>query len=196
MEGEEDEGGTFGDGGHGSSEHVDRALVLHLLWLYTTSPLRSLWQQPTFRLVADDHTKSGPATVMAMASKTADGSEDSSLLSKLDELVPAPLAQFDAFPKLPETYKTHSESRGFLTLFVAFLAFLLILNDLGEFIWGWPDYEFGVDKMPSATLDINVDMVVNMPCQCESSLYHFFSLYVFPAQERPSMSHRLSGDSR
>ena len=104
---------------------------------------------------------------MAMASKTADGSEDSSLLSKLDELVPAPLAQFDAFPKLPETYKTHSESRGFLTLFVAFLAFLLILNDLGEFIWGWPDYEFGVDKMPSATLDINVDMVVNMPCQCE-----------------------------
>ena len=143
--------------------------MLHLLWLYTTSPLRSLWQQPTFRLVADDHTKSGPATVMAMASKTADGSEDSSLLSKLDELVPAPLAQFDAFPKLPETYKTHSESRGFLTLFVAFLAFLLILNDLGEFIWGWPDYEFGVDKMPSATLDINVDMVVNMPCQCECS---------------------------
>ncbi|EJF59129.1 hypothetical protein DICSQDRAFT_156384 [Dichomitus squalens LYAD-421 SS1] len=102
---------------------------------------------------------------MATATKTSDEHDDSSLLTKLDELVPAPLAQFDAFPKLPETYKTHSESRGFLTLFVAFVAFLLILNDLGEFIWGWPDFEFGVDKMPSANLDINVDMVVNMPCQ-------------------------------
>ncbi|OSC96947.1 DUF1692-domain-containing protein [Trametes coccinea BRFM310] len=80
-------------------------------------------------------------------------------------MVPAPLAQFDAFPKVPSTYKTRSESRGFLTIFVAFVAFLLVLNDIGEYIWGWPDYEFGVDTDPSNSLDINVDMVVNMPCQ-------------------------------
>ncbi|KZT06078.1 DUF1692-domain-containing protein [Laetiporus sulphureus 93-53] len=87
------------------------------------------------------------------------------LLDKLDEIVPAPLAQFDAFPKVPSTYKTRSESRGFLTLFVAIVAFLLILNDLGEYIWGWPDYEFSVDTDSANDLNINVDLVVNMPCR-------------------------------
>ncbi|KAH9948568.1 endoplasmic reticulum vesicle transporter-domain-containing protein [Amylocystis lapponica] len=87
------------------------------------------------------------------------------ILDKLDEIVPAPLAQFDAFPKLPATYRARSESRGLLTLFVAFLAFLLVLNDLGEFVWGWPDTEFSVDTDPVENLPINVDLVVNMPCQ-------------------------------
>lgn len=87
------------------------------------------------------------------------------LLEKLDEIVPAPLAQFDAFPKLPTTYKARSESRGFLTVFVALLAFLLVLNDIGEYIWGWPDYEFSVDKEAGNNMNINVDMMVNMPCR-------------------------------
>ena len=104
---------------------------------------------------------------MASMTKTADSPADSSLLDKLDELVPAPLAQFDAFPKVPSTYKTRSESRGFLTIFVAFCAFLLVLNDLGEYIWGWPDYEFGVDIIKTHNMNINLDMMVNMPCQCE-----------------------------
>ncbi|KAI9001496.1 DUF1692-domain-containing protein [Trametes punicea] len=102
---------------------------------------------------------------MATMTKTVDRPESPSILDKLDEIVPAPLAQFDAFPKVPSTYKTRSESRGFLTIFVAIVAFLLILNDIGEYIWGWPDYEFGVDTDQSNALDINVDMVVNMPCQ-------------------------------
>ncbi|EIW58008.1 DUF1692-domain-containing protein [Trametes versicolor FP-101664 SS1] len=97
--------------------------------------------------------------------KTVERPGSPSLLDKLDEMVPAPLAQFDAFPKVPSSYKTRSESRGFLTLFVAFVAFLLVLNDIGEYIWGWPDYEFGVDTDQTNALDINVDMVINMPCQ-------------------------------
>ncbi|KAI6155774.1 endoplasmic reticulum vesicle transporter-domain-containing protein [Pisolithus tinctorius] len=80
--------------------------------------------------------------------------------SLLDQLI-----QFDAFPKLPSTYKSRSESRGLFTLLVALIAFLLILNDLGEYIWGWPDYEFSVDTMSDSFMDVNVDMVVNMPCQ-------------------------------
>lgn len=112
------------------------------------------------------------ARAMATITKTAtDAPVDGSLLDKLDDLVPAPLAQFDAFPKLPSTYKARSESRGFLTIFVAFAAFLLVLNDLGEYIWGWPDHEFGVDIDKANTMDINVDMVVNMPCQCECSCF-------------------------
>ena len=92
-------------------------------------------------------------------------------------LAPGDLAQFDAFPKLPSTYKTRSESRGFLTIFVVIFGLLLVLNDLGEFIWGWPDYEFGVDIDPSNKLDINVDMVVNMPCQCEPFFPASFLVY-------------------
>lgn len=103
------------------------------------------------------------------------------LLEKLDEMVPAPLAQFDAFPKLPSTYKTRSESRGFLTLFVAFIAFLLVLNDLGEYIWGWPDYEFSVDPDASSDLNINVDLVVAMPCQCA----YFLLSELVERQRRP-----------
>ena len=88
------------------------------------------------------------------------------LVEKLDEIVHTPLQKFDAFPKLPSTYKARSESRGFLTLFVTFMAFLLVLNDLGEYIWGWPDYEFSVDRDTSSNMNVNVDMLVNMPCQC------------------------------
>ncbi|KAK7055949.1 endoplasmic reticulum vesicle transporter-domain-containing protein, partial [Favolaschia claudopus] len=89
---------------------------------------------------------------------------ESSLLEKLDAAVPAPLAQFDAFPKLPSTYKQRSDSRGFLTLFVGFVTFLLMLNDIGEFIFGWPDHEFSVDTRQASFMNINVDMVVAMPC--------------------------------
>lgn len=94
-------------------------------------------------------------------------SADDSTESLLDTLAPESLKQFDAFPKLPATYKARSESRGLFTALVAFLAFILVLNDLGEYIWGWPDYEFSVDGDARSTLDVNVDMVVKMPCQCE-----------------------------
>ncbi|EKM57853.1 uncharacterized protein PHACADRAFT_116248 [Phanerochaete carnosa HHB-10118-sp] len=94
-----------------------------------------------------------------------DRADSPSLLDKLDNLVSTPIAEFDAFPKLPSTYKARSEGRGFLTVFVTFMAFLLVLNDLGEYIWGWPDHEFSVDRDRSSDLRINVDMLVNMPCQ-------------------------------
>ncbi|KAF8557110.1 DUF1692-domain-containing protein [Imleria badia] len=90
-------------------------------------------------------------------------SSDKSLLDQLDDAVPG-LAHFDAFPKLPSTYKARSESRGFLTLFVILLALLLVLNDFAEYIWGWPDYEFSVDTQADSHMDVNVDMVVNTPC--------------------------------
>ncbi len=93
-----------------------------------------------------------------------------SLLDKLDAVAPAPLKSFDAFPKLPSTYRTRSGERGLLTLFIGLIALLLIANDISEFVWGWPDYEFGVDHHPASYLDVNVDMIVNMPCRCEQSL--------------------------
>lgn len=95
-----------------------------------------------------------------------DSQEGLSLLDKIDAVAPTPLKSFDAFPKLPSTYRSRSSERGFLTLFIAFIAFLLVANDIGEFIWGWPDFEFGVDHTPASFMDVNVDLIVNMPCRC------------------------------
>ena len=101
---------------------------------------------------------------MASTAKTPD---EPSLLDTLANFAPASLAKFDAFPKLPATYKARSESRGFMTIFVVFLAILLVLNDIGEFLWGWPDHEFSVDRNANPNLEINLDMVVGMPCSCK-----------------------------
>ncbi|EJD06811.1 DUF1692-domain-containing protein [Fomitiporia mediterranea MF3/22] len=90
---------------------------------------------------------------------------DESILDKLDKIAPAALNQFDAFPKLPSTYKARSGGRGFLTVLVAFISFLLVVNDIGEYIFGWPTYKFGLDNRPGHYLAINVDLVVNMPCK-------------------------------
>lgn len=100
-----------------------------------------------------------------MSYTMATHTEENSLLGKLDAV--APIAQFDAFPKLPSSYKARSESRGIMTMLVALLAFTLVLNDISEYIWGWPDQEFSVDDSISSLLNINIDMVVAMPCGCE-----------------------------
>ncbi|KAI5981013.1 endoplasmic reticulum vesicle transporter-domain-containing protein [Pisolithus albus] len=83
------------------------------------------------------------------------------------------LVQFDAFPKLLSTYKSRSESHGLFTLLVALIAFLLVLNDLGEYIWGWPDYEFSIDTTSDSFMDVNVDIVVNTPMSV-AVLYRLF----------------------
>lgn len=99
-----------------------------------------------------------------------------SILEKLDAAVPAPLAQFDAFPKVPSTYKARSDSRGFLTIFVGLVTFMLMLNDIGEFIFGWPDHEFSVDTVQGSVMSINVDLVVAMPCSCACASFLLYAL--------------------
>ncbi|KAF9448497.1 DUF1692-domain-containing protein [Macrolepiota fuliginosa MF-IS2] len=89
--------------------------------------------------------------------------EDDSVLHKLDAAA-APLAKFDAFSKVPSAYKARSESRGFVTVFVMLVVFVFMLNDIGEYIWGWPEFRFAVDKENSPYMFINLDMAVNMPC--------------------------------
>ncbi len=93
--------------------------------------------------------------------------ESESILDKIDKAAPASLNQFDAFPKLPSSYKARSGGGGLLTLVVALVSFLLIVNDIGEWIWGWPSYSFDVDPNKGSFMDVNVDVLVNMPCGCE-----------------------------
>jgi hypothetical protein len=111
-------------------------------------------------------------------------SQEDSVLSKLDAAA-APLAKFDAFPKVPSAYKTRSESRGFITVFVMLIAFVLMLNDIGEYIWGWPEYRFAVDQDKTPFLNINLDMVVNMPCKCEFAAS--YTLWVIQVVDIPCL---------
>ncbi|KLO17378.1 DUF1692-domain-containing protein [Schizopora paradoxa] len=90
--------------------------------------------------------------------------ESDSLLDKIDKAAPASLNQFDAFPKLPSSYKARTGGGGLLTVVVALVSFLLIVNDIGEWIWGWPHYSFDVDPNKGSFMDVNVDVLVNMPC--------------------------------
>jgi len=97
--------------------------------------------------------------------------DESSVLSKLDAAA-APLAKFDAFPKVPSAYKARSQGRGFVTLFLMLVVFMFVLNDIGEYIWGWPEYRFSVDKDNTPYMLVNLDMLVNMPCRCECYFSH------------------------
>jgi len=94
----------------------------------------------------------------------AENTDSQSLLDKLGGPVDA-IKQFDAFPKLPSTYKRRSDSRGFLTLLIGLLCFTLVINDIGEFIWGWPEYHFSMDKEVHSYIPLNLDLIVNMPCR-------------------------------
>ncbi|EJU05029.1 DUF1692-domain-containing protein [Dacryopinax primogenitus] len=88
---------------------------------------------------------------------------DDSLLSKLDS-IGAPLKSFDAFPKVPSTYRTRSSGGGFITLGIALLCLLLVLNDWAEYVWGTTTWRFVVDDKIEKEMMLNVDITVAMPC--------------------------------
>ncbi|RXK40339.1 endoplasmic reticulum-Golgi intermediate compartment protein 2 [Tremella mesenterica] len=90
-----------------------------------------------------------------------------SLLDELDKI--APIKSFDAFPKVQSTYTSQSRRGAVLTALVGFIIFLLVLNDLGEYLYGAPDYTFDVDQQLQKDLQLNVDLTVAMPC-------HFLSI--------------------
>lgn len=83
-----------------------------------------------------------------------------------------------------------SKRGGVLTAVVGLIIFLLVLvspqvkstqtpdqllkslppfgqNDLGEYLYGAPDYAFQVDSDVQKDLQLNVDLTVAMPCRCK-----------------------------
>ncbi|KAK1924342.1 putative ER to Golgi transport-related protein [Papiliotrema laurentii] len=93
---------------------------------------------------------------------TYDGTDTPSLLEELDKI--APIKSFDAFPKVESTYTSQSRRGGVLTTIVGLLIFVLVLNDLGEYMYGNPDFAFSVDQELEKDLQLNVDLTVAMPC--------------------------------
>ena len=114
-----------------------------------------------------DYASSSHHRTASSASNGYAAGEGASILEELDKITPANLKAFDAFPKVESTYVSHSQRGGILTALVSSLIFLLVLNDLGEFLYGAPEYRFEVDHGVERELQVNVDLTVAMPCQCE-----------------------------
>lgn len=90
--------------------------------------------------------------------------DEPSILDTLDSI--APLRSFDAFPKVPSSYRSRTSGGGIVTVVVGLLCTLLVLNDLSEYLWGSMVYRFVVDNDVGRDLKLNVDITVAMPCHC------------------------------
>lgn len=72
---------------------------------------------------------------------------------------------FDAFPKVSNEHTVRSQRGGFSTLMTMFCALLIFWVEVGGYIGGYVDRQFSVDDEIKSDLQINVDMLVAMPCE-------------------------------
>lgn len=72
---------------------------------------------------------------------------------------------FDAFPKVKPEHEMRSQRGGLSTLLTIFLSLLIVWVQIGGFLGGYVDRKFFVDQNIQLELDVNVDLVVAMPCQ-------------------------------
>lgn len=71
---------------------------------------------------------------------------------------------FDAFPKVSAEHSVRSQRGGLSTVLTVFFMLLIAWIEIGGYLGGYTDRRFAVDKQIRLALDINVDMVVAMPC--------------------------------
>ena len=115
--------------------------------------------------------------------------ESGSLLEELDKI--APIQSFDAFPKVRHLYTFQLINLGPIDICLAITPgwythryrvsdmprpglgepHIVLLaehsqNDLGDYLYGPPDYAFQVDHGLERELQLNVDLTVAMPCHC------------------------------
>lgn len=72
---------------------------------------------------------------------------------------------FDAFPKRPSVDQVRSERGAMSTLTTYFCMIFLIWVEFGGYIDGYINYEFSVDPVIRETINLNVDIIVAMPCK-------------------------------
>ncbi|GEQ71838.1 hypothetical protein JCM33374_g5524 [Metschnikowia sp. JCM 33374] len=72
---------------------------------------------------------------------------------------------FDAFPKVAPEASVRSERGGLSTVLTILCMLMIIWVQVGGFLGGYVDRRFAVDKEIRSSLEINIDMVVAMPCQ-------------------------------
>ncbi|WEW58354.1 hypothetical protein PRK78_003822 [Emydomyces testavorans] len=75
------------------------------------------------------------------------------------------LRTFDAFPKTKPTYTTASRRGGQWTVLIFFLCGVLVCSELVSWYKGTENHHFSVEKGVSHELQLNLDLVVPMPCE-------------------------------
>jgi endoplasmic reticulum-Golgi intermediate compartment protein 2 len=73
----------------------------------------------------------------------------------------------DAFPKVESDYQHRSAQGGLVTIIVSIFLWFLIVSEFREYWYLNQKYEFIVDQNINHKLQINVDITVNIPCNCE-----------------------------
>ncbi|RWS22183.1 endoplasmic reticulum-Golgi intermediate compartment protein 2-like protein [Leptotrombidium deliense] len=74
------------------------------------------------------------------------------------------LAEFDAFPKIPETYTESTAAGGTVSIFSYFLIIILVYFEIMFFWQSKINFYYKVDTDFDSKLKINVDITVAMPC--------------------------------
>ena len=72
---------------------------------------------------------------------------------------------FDAFPKVAPEHAVRSQRGGLSTVFTVICMLLILWVQVGGYLGGYVERRFSVDRELRSSLDINIDMVVAMPCQ-------------------------------
>ncbi|CAH2355308.1 ER-derived vesicles protein Erv41p [[Candida] railenensis] len=72
---------------------------------------------------------------------------------------------FDAFPKVDAQHQVRSTRGGFSTLLTILCGLLIFWVEVGGYVGGYVDHQFSVDKNLNSQLTINLDLIVNMPCE-------------------------------
>ncbi|OBA19704.1 DUF1692-domain-containing protein [Metschnikowia bicuspidata var. bicuspidata NRRL YB-4993] len=72
---------------------------------------------------------------------------------------------FDAFSKVAPEASVRSQRGGLSTVLTVLCMLMIMWVQIGGFLGGYVDRRFAVDNEIRLSLDINVDLVVAMPCQ-------------------------------
>ena len=72
--------------------------------------------------------------------------------------------EFDAFPKVPESYQETTTSGGTVSILVFIFITILVVSEFFYFANTVTSYSYEVDKDADHKIRINVDMTVAMNC--------------------------------
>lgn len=97
------------------------------------------------------------------------------------------LRSFDAFPKVAHAYKRQSSRGGLATLVIGVLCFYFLCTELRGYAGGREEHFFTVTKEVSETIQLNLDIVVAIPCKKMHVIAQDFSEDTFMAHELLNM---------
>lgn len=72
---------------------------------------------------------------------------------------------FDAFPKTPPSDQVGSYRGSYSTLLTYFFMLFMIWVQIGGYIDGYIDHQYSVDESIRTTIELNIDIIVKMPCK-------------------------------